>query len=65
MDDDRVYDEPSEVDAEEGQVIVDGPDGVAVTMTARAASTTSDRLLFASAKAQGQKLAAEKRRRRR
>jgi hypothetical protein len=35
---------PSDVAAEEGQVIVDGPDGVAVTMSPDAAEETARRL---------------------
>ena len=50
----KVHDEPSNVSAEDGVVMVDGPDGVAVAMTPRAASETSDRLLEGSAEAQGQ-----------
>ena len=58
---DRSYDEPSEVAAEGGEVVVDGPDGVAVTLTPDAAAETSQRLLIGAAKAQGQKLAEAKR----
>jgi hypothetical protein len=54
--DDKIYDEPSEVDAEDGHVIVDGPDGVAVLLTPEAAEETSERLLWGAAKAQGQKI---------
>jgi len=54
--DDRIYDEPSEVDAEDGHVIVDGPDGVDILMTPGAAEETSERLLWGAAKAQGQKI---------
>ena len=57
----KIYDEASEVDAEEGHVIVDGPDAVAVTLSAEAASKTSARLMFAAAKAKGQKIAAGRR----
>lgn len=62
MEHDRAYDEPSEVSAEEGEVLVDGPDGVAVTFTPDAATETSQRLLIGAAKAQGQKLDEEQRR---
>ena len=61
MEHDKSYDEPSEVTAEDGAVLVDGPDGVAVTLTPDAAAETSDRLLIGAAKAQGQKLEQEKR----
>jgi hypothetical protein len=60
----KAYDEPSEVDAEEGVVVVDGPDAVAVTFTPDAAAETSQRLLLGSAKAQGQRVESERRRRR-
>lgn len=55
------YDEPSEVEAEDGEVIVDGPGGVAVAFTPKAAIETSERLFRGGVKAQGQKVAAEKR----
>jgi hypothetical protein len=64
MNRDKPYDEPSEVDAEEGQVIVDAPDAVAVSFTPDAAAETSQRLLFGAAKAQGQRVEAERRKRR-
>jgi hypothetical protein len=48
--------EPSEVTAEEGEVVVDGPDGVAVSLTPEAAIETSDRLLDAALMAQGQRV---------
>lgn len=53
---DRVYDEATEVDAEDGKVVLDGPDGVAVLMTPEAALETSDRLLRGAALAAGQKV---------
>jgi hypothetical protein len=52
--DDKIYDTPSEVEAEDGTVAVDGPDGVDVHLTPEAAAETSERLLFGAAKAQGQ-----------
>jgi hypothetical protein len=42
--DGKIYDEPSEVIAEAGVVVVDGPDGVAVTLTPQSASETGKRL---------------------
>ena len=54
--DEKTYDEPSNVDAEDGKVIVDGPDAVAVSLTPEAAEETSDRLLVGAAKAHGQRL---------
>lgn len=56
----RIYDEASHVSAEKGEVIVDGPDGVAVSLTPRAAVETSDRLLDAAVRAHGQKLRARR-----
>ncbi len=56
MSDSKVHDEPSKVAAEDGTVIVDGPDGVAVSLTPEAAIETSDRLLEAGAHAHGQNL---------
>lgn len=56
---------PSEVTAEDGEVIVDGPDGVAVSMTPEAAAETSHRLLHAAAQARGQQMNEERRRSRR
>jgi hypothetical protein len=61
----KVEDAPSEISAEDGQVIVDGPDGVAVSMTPEAAAETSHRLLRGAAKARGQQLNEESRRSRR
>jgi hypothetical protein len=46
---DKIYDEATEVDAEEGVVVLDGPDGVAVLMTPQAALETSERLLLGAA----------------
>ena len=54
----KVYDTPSDVEAEEGVVMVDGPDGVCVSLTPNAAVETSDRLLEGGMKAQGQRVAA-------
>ena len=60
----KPHDTPSEVDAEEGEVLVDGPDGIAVSLTPEAASETSHRLLHGAAKARGQQLVQEDRRKR-
>ena len=51
---DKVYDEPSSVEAEDGEVHVEGPDGVAVSLTPGAAIETSERLFMGGVKAQGQ-----------
>ncbi len=58
---DKVYDEPSEVTALEGDVIVEGPDGVNVSLTPDAAVETSDRLLKGGMHANGQRVAAARR----
>lgn len=50
----EVYDEPSVVDAEDGVVLVNGPDVVHVRMTPDAAEETSQRLLTGALKARGQ-----------
>lgn len=52
---DKVYDKPSEVSAEDGTVMVDGPDGVAVSLTPEAAEETSARLLDGAVEAGGQR----------
>jgi hypothetical protein len=62
MEHDKIYDEPSKVEAEEGEVLVDGPDGVAVSLTPEAAVETSDRLLEGAMTARGQQLIEEARR---
>ena len=51
----ELYDEPTKVSAKDGEVILDGPDGVDVKLTPNAARKTSDRLLDGALKAQGQK----------
>jgi hypothetical protein len=55
MDKQIVYDEPTEVSAEEGVVELDGPDDVDVAMTPEAAEETSDRLSNEAMKARGQR----------
>ncbi len=42
--------------AEDGVVILEGPDGVAVTMTAEAAARTADSLHAAAAQARGHRV---------
>jgi hypothetical protein len=63
--DEKVYDEPTTVEAEDGKVILDGPDGVAVRMTPDAALETSDRLLLGASQAMGQRIQEEQRHKRR
>lgn len=59
MPDRKIYEEPSDVSADEGVVSVKGPDAVDVRMTPEAAGETSDRLLHGAMKAQGQKVFAK------
>jgi hypothetical protein len=56
MADDKTYDGPSLVKAEDGDVVLDGPDGVDVKMTPDAAVQTSDRMFQGSVRAQGQRV---------
>jgi hypothetical protein len=49
------HEKPSAVSAEEGDVLVDGPGGVAISLTPEAAIETSDRLLEAGVSAAGQR----------
>ena len=55
MPDRIIYDEPSEVDAEDGAVTVIGPDAVDVRLTPEAAEETSERLNTGAMKARGQR----------
>ena len=48
---------PGVASAENGHVVLDGPNGVAVTMTAMAAAQTGQSLLEAAAEAERQQLA--------
>ena len=49
------YDEPGEASAEDGHVVMDGPDGIAITLTADAAVTTGQRLIEAGETARRQR----------
>ena len=55
MTDSQIYDEASNVDAEDGAVVVRGPDAVDVRMTPNAAEETSEKLLEGAMKARGQR----------
>lgn len=52
--DKETYSEPTEVVAEDGKVVLDGPDGVDLAMTPEAALETGGRLIDGAAKAAGQ-----------
>jgi hypothetical protein len=54
--DDKIYDEATEVAAKDGAVVLDGPDGVDVSVTPEAAEETSNRLFDAAAEARGQQI---------
>ncbi len=49
------HDQPSDVSAEEGEVQVDGPDGLAIAFTPEAAEETSQRLLLGAMAAHAQR----------
>ncbi len=51
----ELYDEATKVTAEDGEVVLDGPDGVDVKLTPEAAEETGDSLLEQSVKARGQR----------
>ncbi len=54
QDDTTIYEEPGDVDAEDGIVSLKGPDDVDVRMTPDAAEETSERLNTGAMKARGQ-----------
>lgn len=58
--DSRTHNSPSDVWAEDGDVHVSGPDGVAVSLSPDAAAETSDRLLEGASEAQGQRIEHER-----
>ena len=55
----RPHDIPSDVSAEEGEVLVDGPNGFAISFTPDAAAETSERLLDKAMEARGQQVQRE------
>ena len=52
---DKLYDEATEVTADKGEVILDGPDHVDVKVTPEAAEQTADNLLEGAMLARGQR----------
>ena len=55
MTSERAYDTPSETQAVDGEVVVLGPDSLAVAMTPEAAEETARRLLAVAAEARRQR----------
>ena len=55
MTDGKVYDEATEVTARDGEVVLDGPDGVDVKVTPEAAERTADNLIEGAVRARGQR----------
>ncbi len=53
----EVFNTPSEVSAEQGEVIIDGPDGVALSLTPEAAEEMASRLHRAALEAADQRRA--------
>jgi hypothetical protein len=49
-------DRPLDVAAEEGEVLIDGPEGTVLSMTPEAAEESSNRLYDCTAKARGQRI---------
>jgi len=56
----KPHDSSSDVGAEDGEVVVDGPDGVNYSMTPEAAADTSDKLARGAAQAAGQRVEARR-----
>jgi hypothetical protein len=55
MEDQQIYEEPSDVTARDGAVCVEGPDAVDVKLTPEAAEETSERLSDEAVVARGQR----------
>ena len=55
MTDEQVYDEPTEVTAKDGKVILDGPDHVDVSVTPEAAEQSAENLVEGAVRARGQR----------
>ena len=52
---DKLYDQATDVTAKDGEVILDGPDGVDVKITPEAAEETADNLIRGAVEAAGQR----------
>ena len=55
MTQEKLYNEATEVSALDGEVILDGPDGVDVKVTPEAAEQTADNLIEGAVMARGQR----------
>lgn len=55
----QLFSEASDVSSKDGEVLVDGPDGVDVALTPEAAEETGDRLVHHAMNAAGQRRAKE------
>lgn len=55
MGDDKLYDEATDAQAKDGEVILDGPDGVDVKVTPEAAEQSAINLEDAAVEARGQR----------
>ena len=55
MGDNEVYDQATRVTAKDGELNLDGPDGVDVKMTPEAAETTAENLTEEAVRARGQR----------
>ena len=56
MTDKELFSEASDVSSKDGEVLVDGPDGVDVALTPEAAEETAERLMHHATNAAGQML---------
>lgn len=54
MSESKVYNDPGTASAEQGEVLLDGPDGIAISLTPFAAEETAKQLLRAAAEARAQ-----------
>ena len=57
----KAYDEPTVVEAIDGEVTLNGPDGIGLSMTAEAAEETGRRLIEAAKRAKSQAPAEDER----
>jgi hypothetical protein len=51
----KPFEEPGHATAEEGEVLLDGPDGIAISLTPDAARITGERLIVAADEAAAQR----------